>query len=72
MKQKQPQYLVTKNKFAGVNVGTSLSKKMSADMHDTVMDFDGVFVKHRARQAGLKRFRYAGTLVAESRVFLYT
>ena len=58
-----------KNKFAGVNVGTSLSKKMSADMHDTVMDFDGVFVKHRARQAGLKKFRYAGTLVAESRDF---
>ena len=58
-----------KNKFAGVNVGTSLSKKMSADMHDTVMDFDGVFVKHRARQAGLKKFRYAGTLISESRDF---
>ena len=58
-----------KKKFAGVNVGSSLSKKMSADMHDTVMDFDGVFVKHRARQAGLSKFRYGGTLVAESRDF---
>lgn len=58
-----------KKKFAGVNVGTSLSKKMSAEMHDTVMDFDGVFVKHRARQAGLNKFRYTGSLVAESRDF---
>ena len=58
-----------KKRFAGVNVGTNLNSRMTDEMHDTVMDFDGVFVKHRARQAGLKKFRYSGSLVAESRDF---
>jgi hypothetical protein len=58
-----------KKRFEGVNVGTNLNSRMTDEMHDTVMDFDGVFVKHRARQAGLKKFRYSGTLIANSRDF---
>jgi hypothetical protein len=58
-----------KNKFAGVTVGSSMNDTVSREMHDKVMDFDAVFIKHRAKQAGLKRFKYSGSLVAESRDF---
>lgn len=58
-----------KKQFAGVSVGGSLASQSSAEMHDLVMDFDGVFIRHRGRQAGLDRYRYTGTLVSESRDF---
>lgn len=58
-----------RKQFQNVSVGGSLGQRASAEMHDTVMDFDGVFIRHRAKQAGLKRFRYTGTLVSESRDF---
>jgi hypothetical protein len=44
-------------------------QSVSAEAHDSVMDFDGVFTIHRAKQAGLKRFKYSGTLVKNSRDF---
>ena len=37
-------------------------------MHDKVMDFDAVFIKHRAEQAGLTKFKYTGSIVSESRL----
>jgi hypothetical protein len=58
-----------KKKFAGVTVGSSMNDTVSREMHDKVMDFDAVFIKHRAKQAGLKKFKYSGSLVAESRDF---
>lgn len=58
-----------RNKFQNVSVGGGMYQRVSAEAHDSVMDFDGVFTLHRARQAGLKRFKYSGTLVANSRDF---
>jgi hypothetical protein len=58
-----------KKKFAGVTVGSSLNDTVKAGMHDKVMDFDAVFIKHRAQQAGLKNFKYTGSLVSGSRDF---
>ena len=58
-----------RNKFQNVSVGGAMYQSVSAEAHNMVMDFDGVFTLHRARQAGLNRFRYSGTLVANSRDF---
>ncbi len=58
-----------RKQFRNVSVGGSLGQSVKSEMHDLVMDFDGVFIRHRARQAGLKRYRYTGTLVSESRDF---
>ena len=58
-----------RNKFQNVSVGGGMYQSVSAEAHNMVMDFDGVFTIHRAKQAGLNRFRYSGTLVANSRDF---
>ena len=58
-----------RNKFQNVSVGGGMYQSVSAEAHDMVMDFDGVFTIHRAKQAGLKRFKYSGTLIANSRDF---
>ena len=62
-------YSALKKKFAGVNVGSSLNNTVKSGMHDKVMDFDATFIKHRADQAGLTKFKYTGSLVSESRDF---
>ncbi len=62
-------YTALKKKFAGVNVGSSLQNTVKAGMHDKVMDFDATFIKHRADQAGLTKFKYTGSIVSESRDF---
>lgn len=56
-------------KFAGVRVGSNLHSTVSREMHDMVMDFDGVFTIHRAKQAGLEKFRYEGSVIRDSRDF---
>jgi len=33
------------------------------------MDFDATFIKHRAQQAGLNKFKYTGSIVGNSRDF---
>lgn len=58
-----------KKRFQNVSVGGGLRQAVSSEAHDSVMDFDGVFTIHRARQAGLTKFKYSGTLVAKSRDF---
>lgn len=58
-----------RNKFQNVSVGGGMFQTVSAEAHDMVMDFDGVFTLHRAKQAGLKRFKYSGTIIANSRDF---
>jgi len=58
-----------RKQFQNVSVGGGMYQSVSAEAHDSVMDFDGVFTIHRARQAGLKRFKYSGTLIANSRDF---
>lgn len=58
-----------KKRMPNVPVSASLVHVSKAEMRDMVMDFDGVFTRHRAKQAGLKKFKYSGTLIAESRDF---
>ena len=58
-----------RKRFQNVSVGGGMYQSVSAEAHDMVMDFDGVFTIHRARQAGLKRFKYSGTLIDNSRDF---
>ena len=58
-----------RKQFQNVSVGGGMYQSVSAEAHDMVMDFDGVFTIHRARQAGLKRFKYSGTLIKNSREF---
>jgi len=58
-----------RQRFQNVSVGGGLLQSVKSEAHDSVMDFDGVFTIHRARQAGLKRFKYSGTLVGKSRDF---
>ena len=36
-------------------------------VHDSLMQFDGQFTIYKAREAGIEKFQYAGTLVKESR-----
>lgn len=62
-------YSALKNKFAGVNVGSSMTNTVKREMHDKVMEFDATFIQHRAEQAGLNKFKYTGSVVAESRDF---
>ena len=62
-------YTALKKKLAGVNVGSSMNNTVKREMHDKVMDFDAVFIKHRAEQAGLTKFKYTGSIIAESRDF---
>jgi hypothetical protein len=62
-------FTALKKKFAGVNVGSSLQNTVKAGMHDKVMEFDAVFIKHRAEQAGLTKFKYTGSIIAGSRDF---
>ena len=58
-----------RKRFQNVTVGGGMYQTVSQEAHDSVMDFDGVFTIHRAKQAGLKRFKYSGTLIANSRDF---
>lgn len=58
-----------RKQFQNVTVGGGMYQTVSQEAHDMVMDFDGVFTIHRAKQAGLKRFKYSGTLIANSRDF---
>jgi len=58
-----------KQRFAGVNVGSSLNNTVKAGMHDKVMEFDAVFIKHRAEAAGLTNFKYTGSIISGSRDF---
>ena len=58
-----------RKQFQNVTVGGGMYQTVSQEAHDSVMDFDGVFTIHRAKQAGLKRFKYSGTLIANSRDF---
>lgn len=58
-----------RKRFQNVSVGRGMYQSVSSEAHDSVMDFDGVFTIHRANQAGLKRFKYSGSLIGKSRDF---
>jgi len=47
--------------------GRSMSTYASQIAHDSVMQFDGQFTVFKAKEAGLDKFKYTGTLVRDSR-----
>ena len=47
--------------------GRPMSIYASQIAHDSVMQFDGQFTVFKAKEAGLKKFKYTGTLVRDSR-----
>ena len=47
--------------------GRSMSTYASQIAHDSVMQFDGQFTVFKAKEAGLNKFKYTGTLVRDSR-----
>ena len=47
--------------------GRPMSIYASQIAHDSVMQFDGQFTVFKAKEAGLKKFKYTGTLVGDSR-----
>lgn len=49
--------------------GRSMSAYAGQIAHDSVMQFDGQFTIHKAKESGLKSFKYTGTLVETTRDF---
>ena len=47
--------------------GRSMSGYASQIAHDSVMQFDGQFTVYKAKEAGLNKYKYTGTLVRDSR-----
>ena len=47
--------------------GRTMSGYASQIAHDSVMQFDGQFTVYKAKQAGLNKYKYTGTLVRDSR-----
>ena len=49
--------------------GRSMSMYAGQIAHDSIMQFDGQFTIHKSREAGLKHFKYTGTIVGGTRDF---
>tara|TARA_B100001939_G_scaffold143492_1_gene124234 strand:+ start:986 stop:1759 length:774 start_codon:yes stop_codon:yes gene_type:complete len=47
--------------------GRSMAGYASQIAHDSVMQFDGQFTVYKAKEAGVNKFKYTGTLVRDSR-----
>jgi len=47
--------------------GRTMSGYASQIAHDSVMQFDGQFTVYKAKEAGLNKYKYTGTLVRDSR-----
>jgi len=56
-----------RERLTGVNTTASLRDLTSKSVQDAVMKFDGAYIAGKAKRAGVKRYRYDGGLVAESR-----
>mgnify|MGYP003640661595 FL=1 len=55
--------------YASDRAGNNLRRYASQIAHDSVMQFHGQFTVSKAKESGLKHFRYTGTLVRDSRPF---
>ena len=56
-----------RERLTGVNTTASLRDLTSKSVQDAVMKFDGAYTAGKAKRAGVKRFRYDGGIVSESR-----
>tara|TARA_R100001460_G_scaffold26146_1_gene52782 strand:- start:9727 stop:10653 length:927 start_codon:yes stop_codon:yes gene_type:complete len=57
------------SKYGSDILGENMRKYASLYAHDSLMKFDGQFVKYKADQAGIKQFKYAGTRIDTTRNF---
>lgn len=55
--------------FAQDMVGNNLRRYASQMVHDSLMQFNGTYTRHKAREAGLDHFLYYGSLIRDSRSF---
>ena len=55
--------------YASDRAGNNLRRYSGQIAHDSVMQFHGQFTVSKAKEAGLKHYRYTGTLVRDSRPF---
>jgi len=55
--------------YASDRAGNNLRRYSGQIAHDSVMQFHGQFTVAKAKNSGLKHFRYTGTLVRDSRPF---
>ena len=60
---------VIRERLTDVNVTNSVRDLTSKAVQDTVMQFDGAFIKGNAARRGITRYRYDGGIVADSREF---
>ena len=60
-----------KGKVTGLEdrAGKPMSSHAGQLAHDSIMQFDGQFTIHKAKEAGLKHFKYTGTIVGTTRDF---
>ena len=56
-----------RERLTGVNTTASLRDLTAKSVQDTVMKFDGAYTAGKAKRAGVKRWRYDGGVVAETR-----
>ena len=56
-------------KYASDRLGNNMRRYASQIAHDSLMQFDGSFILLKAKEAGLNKFKYNGTLVRDSRDF---
>ena len=57
------------SKYGSDILGENMRKYAGLYAHDSIMKFDGQFVKFKADQAGIKQFKYAGTRIDTTRNF---
>ena len=55
--------------YASDRAGNNLRRYAGQIAHDSVMQFHGQFTVAKAKESGLKHYRYTGTLVRDSRPF---
>ncbi len=57
------------SKYGADILGENMRKYSGQIAHDSIMQFDGQFVKYKADQAGIKQFKYSGTRIDTTRDF---
>ncbi len=56
-----------KDRLTGINVTASVRDLTNTKVQDTVMKFDGAYTAGKAKREGIKRWRYTGGVIAETR-----
>ena len=56
-------------KYASDRVGRNMRLYASQQAHDSIMQFDAQFTKHKAEEAGITSFQYTGTNITTTREF---